>query len=164
MSANATLPIEHQKALTTVQGYLELGMAGEALREIRELPEGLAESPMALEMHIAVLLRLHRWKPAATISRKLCKLHPDLPAGYIHLAYCQHEIGKTAEAREILLKGPQTLRKEGTFFYNLACYDAVLGDLTSARHNLARSISIDKRFREYARKDSDLAPLHPELE
>lgn len=160
---NANLPIEHQKALTCVQGYLELGMPAEALREIKALPESLRDCPLAVEMHIVVLIRLERWKAAATQARKLCKLQPGLPAGFIHLAYCQHEIGLTAAARDTLLKGPKALQKEATYFYNLACYEAVLGNLDSARRHLARSIGINKRFLEFARKDNDLAALHPEL-
>ena len=160
---NATLPIEYQKALTCVQGYLELGMPLEALRELKALPEALRESPIAVEMHVVVLIRLERWKTAATQARKLCKLQPALPAGFIHLAYCQHETGQTAAARETLMKGPKALHKEATYFYNLACYEAVLGDLDSARRHLARSIGINKRFLEFARQDTDLAALHPEL-
>jgi tetratricopeptide (TPR) repeat protein len=90
-------------------------------------------------------------------------MQPDLAAGYIHLAFCLHELGDTNGARDILRKGPPTLQKEGTYYYNLACYDAVLGDLDEARTNLARSIRIDKRFRDFAKGDSDLAALHSDL-
>ncbi len=160
---NLTLPIEHQKALTVVQGYLELGMPLEALRELKELPAALHDLPLSVEMHVVLLIRLRRWKSAATQARKLCKLSPSSPTGFIHLAYCQHESGNTGEARKTLLKGPPALQKEATYHYNLACYDAVLGDIESARRNLARSIGINKRFLEFARQDADLSPLHPEL-
>lgn len=155
--------MEPPKEITAVQGYLELGMPAEALRELKSLPPELKETPLAIESLVVVLIRLSRWKQAATQARKLCRLQPSLPAGFIHLAYCQHETGQTADARETLLRGPSALHKEATFFYNLACYEAVLGDLDSARRHLAKSIGINKRFLEFARKDSDLAPLHSEL-
>lgn len=157
------LAIEHQKTLTACQGYLELGMPGEALRELKELPKEVAAQPAVLEMEAVILIRAERWKPAQIAARKLCKLVPDRPSGFIHLAFCQHELGDTKAARETLLSGPRALEQEGTYFYNLACYDAVLGDLDAARRHLARSIRLDKRFREFARSDNDLAPLHPEL-
>lgn len=160
---NANLPIEDQKALTRVQGYLELEMPKEALSELKTFHKALRDSPIAVEMAIVVLIRLQRWKTAAAQARKLCRLQPGLPAGFIHLAYCLHETGQTAAARETLLRGPSALHKEATYFYNLACYEAVLGDLDSARRHLARSISINKRFLEFARNDTDLAALHPEL-
>lgn len=161
---NQSLPVEQQRILTTVQGYLELGMPSEALRELKSLPDELAATPAALESMVVVLIRMERWKQAATQARRLCRMQPDLPAGFIHLAYCQHESGQTREARKTLLAGPPALHREATFFYNLACYEAVLGDLDSARRHLARSIGINKRFLEFARKDADLAALHSELE
>jgi predicted Zn-dependent protease len=160
---NDQLPVEQQKALDRVQGYIELEMPKEALRELRELPAPLRDLPFAVELMVVVLIRLQRWKPAATQARKLCRLQPNSPVGYIHLAYCQHECGQTAEAHATLLRGPSSLHKEATYFYNLACYEAVLGDLESARLHLARCISINKRYLEFARTDSDLAALHPEL-
>ncbi len=157
------LAIEHQKTLTACQGYLELGMPGEALRELKDLPKDIAEMPAVVEMQAVILIRAERWKPAQVAARKLCKLRPDQPSGFIHLAFCQHELGETEAARQTLLSGPKALENEGTYFYNLACYDAVLGDLEAARRHLARSIRLDKRFREFARSDNDLAALHPEL-
>lgn len=138
-------------------------MPGEALRELKTLPADVSDQPAVVEMQVVILIRSERWKMAQTAARKLCKLRPNQPAGFIHLAFCQHELGDTAAARKTLMEGPRTLEKEGTYFYNLACYDAVLGDLDSARRHLARSIRLDKRFRDFARSDNDLAPLHPEL-
>jgi Flp pilus assembly protein TadD len=138
-------------------------MPNEALRELKGLPPELSNEAEVLELRVVVLIRATRWKTAATEARKLCKKRPQHPAGYIHLAYCLHEMGETESARQTLLKGPKALEKEGTYFYNLACYDAVLGDLEAARKHLARSIRLDKRFREFARNDMDLAPLHGEL-
>ena len=155
--------IQQQRILTAAQGYLDLGMPNEALRELKALPEELAGEPEVLELRVVVLIRAGRWKTASTVARKLCRKRPQHPAGFIHLAYCLHELGETETARQTLLKGPKALEKEGTYFYNLACYDAVLGDLDAARKHLARSIRIDKRFRDFARNDSDLAALHSEL-
>ena len=157
------LTVQQQKILTACQGYLELGMPTEALKELKTLPAEVSEEASVVEMFVVILIRAERWKAAQTASRKLCKLRPDSPAGFIHLAFCQHELGDTKAARLTLVNGPRVLEKEGTYFYNLACYDAVLGDLEAARRHLARSIRLDKRFRDFARSDNDLAPLHPEL-
>lgn len=153
-----------RKTLSACEGYLELGMPSEALRELKGLPSDVALNPMVLETQVVALIRCGRWKSAQATARKLCKVQPDKPAGFIHLAYCQHELGETETARRTLLNGPTALEREGTYFYNLACYDAVLGDLDSARKHLARSIRLDKRFRDFARRDVDLAALHPELQ
>ncbi len=159
-----SLTASQQKTLTAVQGYLELGMSREALKELKTLPQNLRAKAIVLELEVVVLIRGRRWAEAVRVSRKLCRAQPELPAGYIHLAYCLHEMGETAAARQTLLHGPSALEREGTYFYNLACYDAVLGNIEAARKNLARSIRIDKRFRDFARTDSDLVALHPELQ
>ena len=159
-----TLSIEDQKTLTAAQGYMELSMPREALAELAALSEVGALTHSGLEMRIVILLKLHRWKTAAACARKLCRLLPEQPAGFIHLAFCLHELGDTVRARDILRKAPPSVRKDATCCYNLACYEAVLGELDAARLHLAQSISIDKRFREFARTDSDLAPLHKELQ
>ena len=117
-----------------------------------------------LEQRIVILLKLRRWKTAATCARKLCRLLPEQPAGFIHLAFCLHELGETARARDVLREAPANVRRDATCCYNLACYEAVLGELDAARLHLAQSISIDKRFRDFARTDSDLAALHSELQ
>ena len=160
----ATLSIQDQKTLTSAQGYMELSMPREALAELAGLTAEGALTHPGLEMRIVILLKLHRWKTAASYARKLCRLLPEQPGGFIHLAFCLHELGDTVQARDILRKAPPSVRKDATCCYNLACYEAVLGELDAARLHLAQSISIDKRFREFARTDSDLAPLHKELQ
>lgn len=162
-SAVDSIAPQHQRILTACQGYLDLGMPKEALRELKSLPTEVSGEADVLELHVVVSIRASKWKPAASLARKLCKKRPDHPAGFIHLAFCLHELGQTEGARQTLLQGPRTLEKEGTYFYNLACYDAVLGDLEAARKHLARSIRLDKRFRDFARSDRDLAALHGEL-
>ena len=159
-----TIPIEQQKTLSAIQGYLELGMCREAMRELKTLPVEFRGKAVVLELEIVVLIRDSRWKAASVAARRLCRTQPDLAAGYIHLAYCLHELGDTNGARDTLRKGPPALHKEGTYYYNLACYDAVLGDLDAARMNLARSIRIDKRFRDFAKGDTDLSALHADLQ
>ena len=76
-----TLPIEQQKTLTAVQGYLELGMCREAMRELKTLPAELRRKAVVLELEIVVLIRGVRWKAASVAARRLCRMQPDLAAG-----------------------------------------------------------------------------------
>jgi hypothetical protein len=56
------------------------------------------------------------------------------------------------------------LRDKAIFHYNYACYSCVLGQIDAAREALQRSFVLDKRYRDFALSDRDLAPLHPELQ
>jgi len=61
------------------------------------------------------------------------------------------------------MDAPPSLREKAIFHYNLACYSCVLGQIDAAREALHRSFALDKRYRDFARADQDLEPLHPEL-
>jgi tetratricopeptide (TPR) repeat protein len=149
----------HERILLAAQGYSELGMFDDALAEIDSLPEEVAQLGTAVELRTVVLMQARRWKLALTASRALCRLAPDKTSGFIHTAFCLHELGRTTEARETLLSGPELLHMEPTYHYNLACYECALGNLDLARLHLEKSIELDKKLKELARNDPDLAAL-----
>lgn len=47
--------------------------------------------------------------------------------------------------------------------FNLACYEAQLGDLAAARNHLSRAFEIEPTLKLAALDDSDLEPLWAEL-
>jgi predicted Zn-dependent protease len=150
----------HERTILAAQGYSELSMFDDALAELETLPPETAGHEGVVELRAVILMQARRWKPALEASRVLCVLQPDQSGGYIHVAFCLHELGRTEEAREVLLGGPDRLRAEPTFHYNLACYECVLGHLDLARMHLEKSIQLDKKYRDFAKGDPDLAPLH----
>ena len=100
---------------------------------------------------------------ALAVSRKLCQVAPHCSAGFLHAGFCLHELGKTAEAKAFLLRGPAALLKEPIYYYNMGCYEALLGNVKDARINLETSFEMDETFRELAKKDPDLASVQPLL-
>jgi hypothetical protein len=60
----------------------------------------------------------------------------------------------------LLLSGPASLKAEATYHYNLACYEAALGNLDQARAHLDVSFAMDKKLRDHARTDPDLRIFH----
>jgi len=150
---------EFQRTLVTAQGYCELQMYEDALAELDSIPSRYQHRPLVVEMRLVTLMQAKRWPDALEFGDKLCALRPDAGAGFIHTAFCLHELGRTAEAKKRLLSGPPTLEKEANYFYNLACYECVLGDLDEARKHLARSIALDPKYREFAKGDPDLKQL-----
>jgi predicted Zn-dependent protease len=150
---------DSEKKLRAAQGYSELGMCADALTELDAIDPNLQDRPDILETRVLVLLKARRWSDALESSRRLCKLTPNANGGYIHAAYCLHELGRTEEARAVLLSGPPALTQEPTYHYNLACYESVLGNMEAAQAHLDTSISIDRKFREFARTDPDLKAI-----
>jgi len=149
----------HERTLLAAQGYCELGMFDDALDELETLPSELMQHSAVCELRTVVLMQARRWKLALTASRSLCRAAPDKSTGFIHAAFCLHELGRTDEARDTLLSGPDALHAEPTYHYNLACYECALGNLDLARLHLEKSIELDKKFKDFAKNDPDLAAL-----
>ena len=150
---------DFERKVSAAQGYSELGMHREALLELDALAAAERERPEILEMRLLILMHAKRWKEALAISRRLCLIAPESSAGFVHAAFCLHELGRTEEARDLLLSGPAILADEPTYHYNLACYECALGHLEVAREHLERSFAMDKKYREFAASDPDLAAL-----
>lgn len=155
---------EFQKRILAAQGYHELGLWREAWQELDGLSDAEQHRPEVLEMRILILINESKWREALALSRQLAEVAPQEEGGWVHSAYCLHELGRTREAIQALLSAPPSLREKAIFHYNFACYSCVLGQIDAAREALQRSFSLDKRYREFALSDRDLAPLHPELQ
>lgn len=146
--------------ITAAQGYFELEMYGEAITELDKLPLADQIRPDVLEMRVLILMKDHLWREALSASEKLCAVAPEAAVGFIHTAYCLHELGKTQQAKELLLEGPAALVNDATYHYNLACYECVLGHHDTARAYLQASLALDENLRAFAAADPDLKPLH----
>lgn len=150
----------HQRLLIAAQGYSELGLPELAMLELDAVPEEFQHEPMVVESRLSILMQAKRFKEALPHSQELCRLQPDRTAGFIHAAFCLHELGNTHGARELLLSGPASLKAEATYHYNLACYEAALGNLDQARAHLDVSFAMDKKLRDHAKSDPDLRVFH----
>lgn len=148
-----------ERSLLAAQGYLELDMISEALAELDALPAEFQEQEEVLQLKLFIFMRDRQWERALELCERMCMIFPKSTVGYIHGAFCLHELGKTAEAKSFLLKGPPNLAKEATYFYNLGCYDAVLGNREEATRNLHKSFQMDKKFRDIAKYDPDLKDI-----
>jgi Flp pilus assembly protein TadD len=137
-------------------GYAELGMTRESIAELDEIECRFQNRPEVLQLRLHHLMHRKSWLRALTVSRKLCQVAPTCGAGYLHAGFCLHELGKTAQAKALLLKGPAVLLKEPIYYYNMGCYDALLGNVEEARCNLQTSFEMDASFRELAKRDPDL--------
>ncbi len=153
-----------ERTLLAAQGYLELGMASDALAELETLPLESMLRPDVVKLCIGIALEAEAWEAGLKASRRLCALEPEDGLGFIHAAFCLHELGCTADAKATLLAGPPALAADATFHYNLGCYHACLGAIDEARASLGRAFELDEKFREFAQTDTDLAALHGALD
>jgi len=108
------------------------------------------------------LIEREDWNEALALCRQLCRKVPNSIFGYISLSLCLHELGKTVEAKNVLLAGPSFLKDSPLYHYNLACYEAQLGNFEKAKQSLRLSFEMNEGYRELAKTDPDLAdfPIH----
>jgi predicted Zn-dependent protease len=145
-----------ERTLLAAQGYIELDMPDVALRELDALPEKEQGAMEVLQVRLFIFMRGRRWGDAMAVCDRLRAADPQQTTGYIHGAFCLHELGQTREAKDLLLSGPAALLRDATYYYNMGCYDAVLGNLADAQHALEISFKMDDKFREIAKYDPDL--------
>src|SRR5690348_427369 len=131
-------------------------MNRESVAELDAIERFDQHRPEGLQLRLHHLMREKKWTRALTVSRKLCRVAPQCTAGFLHAGFCLHELGKTLQAKKLLLKGPVALLREPIYYYNMGCYDALLGNSKSAQVHLLTSFKMDPSFRDIAKKDPDL--------
>lgn len=152
--------VEFEWNVQAACGYAELGMYKESIAELDAIEDRYQNRPEVLQLRLHHLMREKRWGKALRVSQLLCRVAPDCGTGFLHAGFCLHQLGKTAEAKKLLVTGPVALLKEPIYYYNMGCYEALLGDVNGARENLLISFRMDSSFRELAKKDPDLQAVH----
>ena len=87
-------------------------MYNEALLELDQILPADQDRLESLRMRIQVLLQIRDWKAGLKLSLRAADLFPQESYGFIHAAFCLHEMGQTQEAKEKLLGGPPSMLEE----------------------------------------------------
>ncbi len=148
-----------QRALHAADGYLYLGLPDEALGELTFVPIPEQTDPSVLLAKVRVLLHLKRWGEAEELSLMGTSHHPEEEEFTVQRAFALHQLNKGDEAVEVLLAAPEWIRRTGILHYNLACYEARLGDLSTARQCIKAAIQLNAAMKKNARVDPDLQAL-----
>jgi predicted Zn-dependent protease len=147
------------KPLMAADGYLFLGMPQHALTELEAIVDSAQHASPVLRARVRVLLHMKRWTEANSLSETGNSLYPDENEFTVQRAFALHQMKKGNDAVQVLLNAPEWIRRTGILHYNLACYEAQLGDLTTARQCIKTAIEINSSFKKNARTDPDLARL-----
>jgi predicted Zn-dependent protease len=148
-----------QRALHAADGYLFLGLNAEALKELDTIHRSEQEDPAVMLARIRVLLHMRDWKSAEALSGRGASMHPGEGEFTVQRAFALHQMKSAADAIEALLAAPEWIRRTGILHYNLACYEARLGDLATARKCIDTAIQINANIKKNARLDPDLQAL-----
>ncbi len=151
--------IETQRALHGADGYLFLGLPDFALEALDDVPTGEQADAAVMLARVRVLLHMRRWPEAEALSGQGATQHPGEEEFTVQRAFALHQLNKGEQAVEVLQSAPEWLRRTGILHYNLACYEARLGDLTIARQCINAAIQLNAAMKKNARVDPDLQAL-----
>jgi predicted Zn-dependent protease len=159
------LELGDQRHLEAAEGWVELGNHLEAGKELEQItPENHAH-PAVLEIRWQILAKARQWDAALDIAAALIQLLPEHPLGWINRSYALHELKRTEEARDNLLRVVGKFPADAIMRYNLACYECQLGRLEQAKTWLQKAFAVgdSKELTLMALGDPDLEPLSKDL-
>ncbi len=147
------------------QGWAELGNTVEAQKELENISPELLSHPGVLEVRWHICAEAKDWDAALEIASALAQSAPEHPTGWVHRSYTLHELKRTEEARDNLLRVVDRFPDDPIMRYNLACYECQLGRLPEARRWLKKAYQLGnpERIRQGALQDADLKPLWEEI-
>jgi tetratricopeptide (TPR) repeat protein len=151
--------------LEAAQGWLELGNHAEADAELDSIASSLRAHPDVLNVRWGIYAAARKWEAALDSAAALIQLNPEDPLGWVHRSYSLHELKRTAEARDNLLRVVDRFPDDPIMRYNLACYECQLGNLERAKQWLEKAFAIGdaKEMKLAALEDPDLEPLWKEI-
>jgi tetratricopeptide (TPR) repeat protein len=148
--------------LRAAEGWLGLGSWRDAQQELEAIPAAKRRQPETLEVQWEITAAAKDWNAALEIAAITIQLAPDDVAGWIHRSYSLHELKRTPEARDNLLRVVDKFPDNPTLRYNLACYECQLGRLDQAWTWLRKALRLGNvgGLLKMALEDIDLVPLH----
>jgi tetratricopeptide (TPR) repeat protein len=158
--------LQDQRHLIAAEGWLELGDAQEAAEELKQLSPENRDHPLVLGLRWQICAKAKQWDVALETASTLIQSAPEHPLGWVHRSYCLHELKRTEEARDNLLRVVEKFPDDPIMRYNLACYECQLGRLDKAKSWLQKALERGDRqkIRSMALEDLDLQPLWKEIE
>ena len=151
--------VETQRALNAADGYLYFNLLDEALAELTGVPVPEQAEAAVMLARIRLLLHKKQWRCAEVLSAQGSGLHPEEGEFTVQRAFALHQMDKSDKAEQVMQSAPDWIRRTGILHYNLACYEARLGDISTARQCIDTAIQINAGIKKSARMDPDLKSL-----
>ena len=110
-----------QRHLEAAEGWVELSNHLEAYEELEQITAKNRTHPAVLEVRWQIHAKAKKWDAALDTASALVQLMPEHPLGWVHRSYCLHELKRTDEARDNLLRMVDKFPDDPIMRYNLAC-------------------------------------------
>jgi len=151
--------------LNAAEGWLELGHALEADKELDQITPAMQRHPEVLARRCEMLALSECWFHCEKIAEEIIALEPESTFGWIRRSTALHKQDLTGTARLRLLPAVDLFPNEIIIHYNLASYECALGNLSQAKlpvfeaFNLAHSQNCVEKWKKQMLEDAELKPL-----
>jgi hypothetical protein len=150
---------ENERYVVAAMGYCELNMWTDADEELDKVDPELRHLPEVLEVRMEIYRGAQKWPLMLEIARHLAKYDPSNAGWVADYAFAARRAVSIEHAREILRDAVKRDSTPGIFHFNLACYEAQLGNVPQAKKHLSAAIERDAKYKNLALEDPDLEPL-----
>lgn len=157
--AEGNRPVRTRRYEIQVEGYLELGMAEQALRTLARLGQEASLGPHALYLQGEALRTLERYDEALAPLGQAAALSPKSVHLWLAIGWCRKRTGQIDLAIEALERAVQIGPDDALNHYNLACYLSLNGQKERALAHLAQALKIDPSYRHLVDDEPDFDPL-----
>lgn len=147
------------RALNAAEGYKNLGLYEDAADELAGLSPEFQDEPEVLGAFGAIYATQNDWSRVLEKAERGLKLHPAKLSFYFQASEAYNRLGNPKGAKTIWLSAPDILRYYGIFYYNLARFEAGLGDKHRARRHLDVALKMDPRLCVHVQNDPPLGEL-----
>ena len=151
--------------LQAADGWIGLGNYPEANEELGQIAAANRAHPDVLQLRWRIYANAEKWDACLDIATVLTTITPERRFGWIHRAHALDKLGRTLEAKDLLLTVVNDFESNSTIPYRLARYCARLGEIDQAKQWLGKALlsadgleAVD-RLRKMAMEDPDLEPL-----
>jgi predicted Zn-dependent protease len=151
--------------LQAAEGWVGLGDFAAANNELEEISPASRAHPEVLQLRWRIYAHAAKWDACLDIATALTTMTPERRFGWIHRAHALDKLGRTQEAKDVLVSVVNDFESNSTIPYHLARYCARLGQIDQAKQWLGKALlAADgmegvEKLRKRAMEDPDLEPL-----
>jgi tetratricopeptide (TPR) repeat protein len=149
--------------ISYANGYIELGMYDEALKEINSIPDTDKLKTEVLEAQLNLYSAMKAWGTVIPIARTLAKRNPKNIKWWDIWACATRQVSGYKNASIICAGASAYHPRSAIIKYNLGCYACLDGKLDEAQKLVREAIELDENYGLRALDDVDLRDLWKHL-
>jgi Flp pilus assembly protein TadD len=151
--------IRRDKLHREAEGYLELGMAEQALATLSRIDDPTTLDANALYLWGESLRALERYEEALIPLRRAAEASPQNLQIRLALGWCYKRTGKLPLAIKALEEALASEPDEPLLRYNLACYCSLSGQKRQALRHLSQALTLSPDYRHLIEEETDFDSL-----